>query len=87
MIRDGKTRRHKRTVTVEAENEYEIVDALDRVRAPVMFDIFVRTMKANKRKLINDLKKTDFFDSKGHDICYEEYFDNKSTEDVCKYLS
>lgn len=72
-----KNRKHEKTVYVEAEGVEEILESLHDVRQPVLLDIALNLQARRKMKEIEALKKTDFFDAKGKDISYEEYYENE----------
>ena len=77
MLRDAKTRRHLKTITVESSTTL-VEKTLNKWREPVVRDIVAAIQAADQRKRIAYLKKhTDFFDSKGDDISFEEFYFNE----------
>ncbi len=77
MLRDARTRRHLRTITIEA-TPAEIETELSNERAPVLDDIVRRLQRIDrKRRLDNLAASTDFFDSIGNDTTREAFYTNE----------
>lgn len=73
-----RSRRHQRTLYVEADDILEIENCLFPVRKPVLLDVMKRMESVRRQERLHELKKTDFFDAKGDDISYEEYYENEA---------
>lgn len=76
-IRDQRTRKHIKTITIEGEF-CDVETALYELRKPVLRDIADRIIRSYQNAQLSNIKNnSDFFDSKGKDISYREYFTNE----------
>lgn len=83
MLRDARTRRHLRTITIEAAPA-EIENELSSERAVVLDDIVRRLQRLDKKRRLDSIAaSTDFFDSMGKDTTREAFYTNEVQD--CKY--
>lgn len=73
-IRNQKTRKHIRTLTVEGRVE-DVESDLDRLRNPVLRDVFERLVESRRKKeVLRQTADSDFFDAKGNDVSKMQFF-------------